>query len=67
LCNAQKLGEFPLLGMNCASRFTAEEAARRAQVEADELAIAAWDARMAEGGPAQPSPTLGTAPEAAAV
>jgi hypothetical protein len=36
----------------------AAEAARHAQVEADELAIAAWNARMAEGGPAQPSPTL---------
>ena len=39
------------------------EAARRAQAEADELAIAAWNARMAEGGPAQPSPTLRVALE----
>jgi hypothetical protein len=36
----------------------AAEAARRAQAEADELAIAAWNVRTAEGGPAQPSPTL---------
>jgi hypothetical protein len=41
----------------------AAEAARRAQAEADELAIAAWNARMAEGGPAQPSPTLRVALE----
>jgi hypothetical protein len=36
----------------------AADAARRVQAEADELAIVAWNARMAEGGPAQPSPTL---------
>jgi hypothetical protein len=33
------------------------------QDEADELAVAAWNARMAEGGPAQPSPTLRVALE----
>ena len=41
----------------------AADAARRAQDEADELAIVAWNARMAEGGPAQPSPTLRVALE----
>jgi hypothetical protein len=30
----------------------------RVHAEADELVIVAWNARMAEGGPAQPSPTL---------
>jgi hypothetical protein len=38
------------------------EAARQAQHEADRLAIIAWNERMyVEGGPAQPSPTIGQA------
>lgn len=42
-------------------RITAEAAAR-AQHEADRLAIVAWNERMfVEGGPAQPSPTIGQA------
>jgi hypothetical protein len=40
------------------------EAAARAQHEADRLAIIAWNERMyVEGGPAQPSPTIGQALE----
>lgn len=40
------------------------EAAERAQREADRLAIIAWNERMyVEGGPAQPSPTIGQALE----
>ncbi len=40
----------------------AEEAARRSQDETDRLVIIAWNARVSEGGPVQPSPTIEVAP-----
>ena len=36
----------------------AEEAARWSQEETDRLVIIAWNARVIEGGPVQPSPTI---------
>jgi hypothetical protein len=39
----------------------AQDAARHARDKADRLAIIAWNERVRMGGPAQPSPTTGSA------
>jgi hypothetical protein len=48
----------PSHGRRTAEVRAAADAAREAQRKADQLACTAWNIRMKEGGPAQPSPSL---------